>query len=316
MCAIPFETETRTGMTAITTTEGTAMNPARRHLIGVLLVLASAVVFSLAGVLTKMIESDAWTIACWRGLFGALFITLYVVWRERRSDTGLKASFSLGWRGWLLASIGSLSTLAFINAFKLTYVANVAIIYATAPFIAAALEWMIRGVGVRPSTMLAATTSLLGVAVMVGASAASGALAGDLLALGMTLGMALYMVLIRVFTETPVVLAAAASALQLFVLGWFAADPLAVSQSDAILLVVFGVVFAAAAILLTEGTRLIPAAESGLLGSAETPFAVLFAWLILSELPPGASVIGGSIVILAVLGHAAFDFFKAPNPSR
>lgn len=284
---------------------------AKRHLIGVLLVLASAIVFSLAGVLTKMIESDAWTIACWRGLFGAVFIALYVVWRRR--GTSLAESFSLGWRGWLLASIGSLSTLAFINAFKLTYVANVAIIYATAPFIAAALEWLIRGVGVRPSTMIAATTSLLGVAVMVGASAASGALIGDVLALGMTLGMALYMVLIRVFTTTPVVLAAAASALQLFILGWFVTDPLAVSQNDAILLVLFGIVFAVAAILLTEGTRIIPAAESGLLGSAETPFAVLFAWLILAELPPEASLIGGTIVILAVLGHAARDFLKAPG---
>ncbi len=300
-------------MTTLPATDNSTADNARRHLIGVLLVLASAVVFSLAGILTKVIESDAWTIACWRGLFGAVFITLYVLWRERKSGARLGDSFSLGWRGWLLASIGSLSTLAFINAFKLTYVANVAIIYATAPFIAAALEWMIRGVGVRPSTMLAATTSLLGVAVMVGASAASGALAGDLLALGMTLGMALYMVLIRVFTQTPVVMAAAASALQLFVLGWFVTDPLAVSQSDAILLVLFGVVFAAAAILLTEGTRLIPAAESGLLGSAETPFAVLFAWLILSELPPGASFIGGAIVIFAVLGHAARDFLKPPT---
>lgn len=290
----------------------TAATDGRRHLIGVLLVLASALVFSLAGVLTKMIESDAWTIACWRGLFGAILIALYVAWRDRRQGSELAEGFSLGWRGWLLATIGSLSTLAFINAFKLTYVANVAIIYATAPFIAAALEWMLRGVGVRPSTMLAATTSLLGVAVMVGASAASGALAGDILALAMTLGMALYMVLIRVFTETPVVLAAAASALQLFVLGWFFTDPLAVSQSDALLLVLFGVVFAAAAILLTEGTRLIPAAESGLLGSAETPFAVFFAWLILSELPPGASLIGGAIVILAVLGHAARDVIKSP----
>lgn len=288
-----------------------AKDHARRHLIGVLLVLASAVVFSLAGVLTKMIESDAWTIACWRGLFGAVFITLYVIWRRRGTEHA--ESFSLGWRGWLLATIGSLSTLAFINAFKLTYVANVAIIYATAPFIAAALEWLIRGVGVRPSTMIAATTSLLGVAIMVGASAASGALAGDVLALGMTLGMSLYMVLIRVFTTTPVVLAAAASALQLFVLGWFITDPLAVSQSDAILLILFGIVFAVAAILLTEGTRIIPAAESGLLGSAETPFAVLFAWLILAELPPSASLIGGTIVILAVLGHAARDFVKAPG---
>lgn len=298
-------------MTDLTAPAPAAKDLHRRHLIGVLLVIASAVVFSLAGVLTKMIESDAWTIACWRGLFGAILIGLYVVWRQRGQEGGLGHCFSLGWRGWLLATIGSLSTLAFINAFKLTYVANVAIIYATAPFIAAALEWMMRGVGVRPSTLLAASASLLGVAIMAGAGAATGAWLGDGLALLMTLGMSLYMVLIRVFTDTPVVLAAAASALQLFVLGWFITDPLAVSQSDALLLVLFGLVFALAAILLTEGTRMIPAAEAGLLGSAETPLAVLFAWLILAELPPAASLIGGAIVMIAVVGHAGRDFLLA-----
>ncbi|WP_282607129.1 DMT family transporter [Pelagibius sp. Alg239-R121] len=296
-------------MTTFSSLEISSNRTHNQHLIGILLVVASAVVFSLAGVLTKMIESDAWTIACWRGLFGALFITLYVLWRER----GRKFSdiFSLGWRGWLLATIGSLSTLAFINAFKLTYVANVAIIYATAPFIAAALEWMLRGVGVRPSTMIAAIASLLGVAIMAGAGAATGSITGDALALVMTLGMSLYMVLIRVFTDTPVVLAAAASAFQLFVLGWFITEPLAVSSNDAVLLVLFGVVFAVASVLLTEGTRMIPASESGLLGSAETPLAVLFAWLILAELPPSASLIGGAIVMLAVIGHAARDFVGA-----
>lgn len=285
-----------------------------RHLLGVLLVVASAVVFSLAGVLTKLIESDAWTIACWRGLFGAIVIVLYVALRERGGT--LRSILLLGWRGWLLATIGSLSSLAFIFAFKLTYVANVAIVYATAPFIAAALEWMIRGEGVRSSTMFAASLSLLGVAIMVGAGAGSGAFAGDSLALAMTVGMALYMVMIRVFTETPVVLAGALSAFQLFILGWFVTEPLAVSQNDAVLLVLFGVVFAVASVLLTEGARLIPAAESGLLGSAETPLAVLFAWLILAELPPLTSLIGGVIVILAVSGHAGRDLLKASIERR
>ena len=50
---------------------------------------------------------------------------------------------------------------------------------------------------------------------------------------------------------------------------------------------------------------LIPAAEAGLLGSAETPFATLLAWLLLAELPPAASFIGGAVVLAAVFGHAA-----------
>lgn len=116
--------------------EGSLRGDAR--VLGAALVLGSALVFSLAGVLTKMIAADAWTIACWRGLLGGALIAAYVAWLDRAKPLG--ARFRLGWRGWLLASVGSLASLAFIFAFKLTYIANVAVIYATAPFMAAALD--------------------------------------------------------------------------------------------------------------------------------------------------------------------------------
>ncbi|MEM7222662.1 MAG: DMT family transporter [Pseudomonadota bacterium] len=267
------------------------------HLLGVSLVIASALVFSLAGVLTKMIQADAWTIACWRGLIGGLLILAYVAWSRRESVW-------LGWRGWLLASVGSAASLAFIFAFKMTYIANVAVIYAAAPFIAAGLAWWLLRERLTGPTAVAAVLSLVGVAVVVMGGLGGGQLAGDLVALVMTLGNALYMVLIRAFRDSPVVLAGGASALQLFLIAWLVVDPLAVSPDDVPLLIAFGASFALAVVLWTEGTRLIPAAEAGLLGTAETPFAAVLAWLLLSELPPPASFVGGAIVLAAVFGHA------------
>ena len=73
------------------------------------------------------------------------------------------ASFSLGWRGWALAVVGALSSIAFIAAFKYTYVANVAVIYATVPFMAAAIEWLALGNRTRMQTMATAAVSLVGV---------------------------------------------------------------------------------------------------------------------------------------------------------
>ena len=52
---------------------------------------------------------------------------------------------------------------------------------------------------------------------------------------------------------------------------------------------------------------MIPAAEAGLIGTAETPFATVLAWLLLSELPPIASFVGGALVLAGVLAHAALD---------
>ena len=272
--------------------------------LGALLVGLSAAVFGIAGVLTKAISADPLVINCWRGFFGGLFITAYVLFRRSRNG----ASMRLGWRGWLLAFVGGTASIAFIAAFKAGYVANVAIIYATVPFAAALLALLLLGERVRLQTMLAALVSIAGVSVMAFSGVGAGNSRGDALALVMMLLSALYMVLVRKFRDAPVVWAGAVSAFMLFGFGWLVADPLSVSARDMVLLFAFGLSFAVAAILWTEGARLIPAPEAGLLGSAEVPFAILFAWIFLSERPPVASWIGGAIVLSAVFAHGYLDW--------
>lgn len=284
------------------------------HLLGVFLVIASALVFSLAGVLTKTIAADAWTIACWRGLVGGLLIAAFVAWLGR--DKPPKQTFRLGWQGWLLASVGSLASLAFIFSFKMTYVANVALIYATAPFMAAGLGWWFIRERFRLRTLVAAVFSLVGVTVVMAGGLGSVNILGDMIAFAMTFGNALYMVLVRVFRDISAVWAGGVSALQLFAVSWLVVDPLAVTPEDALLLLLFGISFAVAVILWTEGTKLIPAAEAGLLGTAEIPFAVLLAALLLTELPPIASFVGGSIILAAVFAHAAVDASQARASGR
>jgi drug/metabolite transporter (DMT)-like permease len=270
--------------------------------LGLVFVLASALFFSLAGVLTKSIKADVWTISCWRGLVGGLLILAYVGWRGRGRP--VREVFGLDGRGWLLAAVGAVASLTFIASFKLTYVGNVTIIYATAPFMAAALGWLLAREVLKWRTLIAAALSFSGVAIIVAGGFASGYLFGDLVALIMTALNAFYIVLIRRFRETPVVLAGGVSALLLFVFGWFVADPLGVSRDDVPLLILFGFTFASAVILWTEGTRLVTATDSALIGTADIPFAIILAWLILAELPPLASFLGGALVLATVLIYA------------
>src|SRR3546814_10138700 len=107
----------------------------------------------MAGVLTKAIAADAWTIACWRGLIGGLLVVAYVGLLARRQPTG--RAFHFGWRGWLRASVGSLDSVTCILAFKPTYVANVAVFYVNTPFLDAALAWAVLGVRFRPQPAVA-----------------------------------------------------------------------------------------------------------------------------------------------------------------
>lgn len=285
------------------------MDSTKEHTLGAALVVASTAVFGLAGVLTKAISADALTVTCWRGLVGGVLMTIYVM--LRRGKAGQPASLRLGWKGWLVAIVGAVASIAFIAAFKYTFVANAAFIYATVPFATALLALLVIGERIRARTVLAGVASLVGVALMVSSGLGTGNLFGDFLALAMTFLSALYVVLIRLYRDTPVVWAGAVSAYLLFGLGWLVTDPLAVTATDALYLVTFGSSFALAAILWTEGARLIPAGESGLLGTAEVPFAIFFAWLFLAEVPPAASLFGGFVVLAAVFAHAGSDWRTA-----
>lgn len=136
--------------------------------LGALLVLGSAMLFSLSGILTKIIDAGSWTILTWRGLVGAAGIAAYV--RYRNSDRRFRDVFRLGSAGWLLATVSALGSVTFIIAFKNTFVANVSVIYATIPFVAALLERLILGEPIRPRTLYAAVASLVGVVVIVSGS--------------------------------------------------------------------------------------------------------------------------------------------------
>ncbi len=289
---------------------GTDRRPPRW--LGALLVLASAVMFSFSGVLTKAIDAGSWTILGWRGVVGGAGIAAYVGIRNRRRGAG--GLCRLGRNGWILAVVGGIGSITFIVAFKNTFVANVSVIYATIPFIAALLERLVLAEPIRRCTLQAAGASIIGVVIIVGGSLGSPNLDGDAVAVAMVGLNALYMVLIRSFPDTDAVLAGAASGPLLFIAGWFFADLGAVSVNDAVLLVVFGLVFATATVLWIEGTRLIPAAESGLLGSAETPLAIAMAWLILSEAPPLTSIIGATVVLATILFHATTSNDTAGHP--
>ena len=57
-------------------------------------------------------------------------------------------------------------------------------------------------------------------------------------------------------------------------------------------------------ILLTIGTRHVPAAEVALVGRLSLVLAPLWVWLAVDEVPGDLTLIGGAIVLAAILGHA------------
>ena len=86
----------------------------------------------------------------------------------------------MNWPSWLYAALGALAMVFYITSLRHTSVAHVAVIYATAPFLAAALDWLILHEKPVLSAIAASLVALAGVVVMVGFGK-EGGLFGDLL---------------------------------------------------------------------------------------------------------------------------------------
>jgi drug/metabolite transporter (DMT)-like permease len=269
--------------------------------LGLVLVTASAIAWSTAGFFARLVALDAATMLAWRGLFGALAIGVVAFMTERGKLW--RSVKSMGGLGWLYAVVSGLGMIMFITAFQHTTVAHVSVIYATVPFIAAALGWVLLRERPSGSAIFASLVALVGVALMVGLSAEGGWL-GDLLALGMTLSLAAMMIIARYYRDIPVMPAAALSALFSALACWPIGAPLAVTGHQLLLLMLFGVLNSAAGLaLFTLGARLIPAIETALIGSLDAPLAPLWVWLAFGETPGRSTVIGGAIVFAAVTAH-------------
>ena len=86
------------------------------------------------------------------------------------------------------------------------------------------------------------------------------------------------------------------------------ADPFAISARDFALLAFFGVgQFGAGFLLFMTGARLLPAAETSLIGMLETVLGPLWVWLVLSERPSAASLAGGALILAALLANTLID---------
>jgi drug/metabolite transporter (DMT)-like permease len=274
-----------------------------RHRAGLVIVVAAAVVFSTAGLFTRLIAADTWTVLFWRGLLGGASIGAFVAWRHR---AGTPAAFAaIGRPGCVVAACMTVGVVSFIAALRLTAVAHVAIIYATAPLLTALVARLWTGERASPATLAASLVAAAGVAVMVGGGPGAGDARGDLLALAMTLAMAVMMVVLRRHREVPMVPAACLSAWLTALVSWPMAAPLRVSGDDPLYLALFGAVqMGLGYVLLTVGSQRVAPVENALVGALDAPLAPLWVWVAFGEAPTAAALAGGAVVLAAVVGHA------------
>jgi drug/metabolite transporter (DMT)-like permease len=283
------------------------------HTRAVCLMVLVTLLWSIAGVVTRHLDAaQAFEVTFWRSFFNA--ITLAVVLTMIRGSAMWRGLLDSSRLVWLSGACWAVMFTAFMVALTLTTVANVLVVMAIGPLLTAVATRVVLHHRLPTRTWLAIAVAGIGIAGMFGIEAASGAsLAGTLVALFVPLAAATNFTLLqhighgdKAEAQTDgqpdmllaVFIGASLSALVSLPLAW----PLAASTHDLGLLAVLGAAqLAIPCLLMVRLSSQLTAPEISLLGLLEVIFGVTWAWLGANETPANHTLIGGGLVIGALV---------------
>ncbi|WP_280138604.1 DMT family transporter [Mesorhizobium sp. 1M-11] len=290
----------------------------REERIGYLLVFLSALMWSLGGTIARFIAvDDSWAVVFWRSIWAAAFLIAFMAWRDGPRGT-LKLFRDMGLPGLAVAVCFATASTCFVVALAYTKVANILLMQAGVPLLAALLSWLLFREKVSAATWAAIAGVIVGVAIMVSESL-GGAVSpiGDGLALLIAFMFSVATVITRRFAQvrmTP------ATCLGTIFAALFAASQVtqfAVSPRDMGFLFAFGVINLGVGLaFFATGARLVPAAVAALLGTFEPILGPIWVWLVHDEVPSARTMIGGVVVVAALLVHIGLELRRQSRPAR
>lgn len=278
---------------------------------GIILVLLSALVWSSGGVISRSIGvDDQWAVVAWRSFFAALFLVSFLLWRDGFKGT-LTLFRSIGLPGFGVALCFAISSTCFVLAISYTTVANVLLIQASAPLIAAFLAWILFKEQVPTATWLAIAGVVVGVVIMVWDSLGNKlSLLGNVFALALAFAFASATVITRRFSHVRMTPAVATGVTMSGIFAALMAGSLAVSLTDLGWLAAFGALNLGLGLaLFVSGARLIPAALAALLSTLEPVLGPVWVWLFHQEVPSHFTIIGGLIILAALLSNIVWQYY-------
>lgn len=285
------------------------------HLKGLLITTAGVLVLTPDSLLVRLIQIDPWTMVFWRGLLMFLAIGGFTLAYYRgETPARLRAT---GRAGLAAAALFGTGTVLFVFALYNTSVANVLVIVAASPLIAAVYSRLFLREPVALRTWAAIAAAIAGIVLLASDSARGGTILGDLAALGTAACVGIGFSVVRHARPRNMVPAIAFSALLSAVIALPLAAPASVPGDQVWLLLVLGLVVLPVSFgLMTLGPRYITAPEVGLIMLLETVLGPLWVWLVIGEEPSAYALVGGAIVITALVGHSLAGLYAHRSRRR
>jgi drug/metabolite transporter (DMT)-like permease len=287
---------------------------------GVVLLLLAGTVWSMMGLGVRYIENASpLQILLYRSLGMIPALALFIAWRHGgRLDRAVRQMGTptiLGGLALVFAFCGSIVSL------KETTVANAVFLLATAPFFAAILGRIVLREKVRLTTWITILVGSFGIVIMVYDGLSAGKVVGNVAGLVCAVFFAVFTIAMRAEkhgdTVPAVLLGGIYASIASGIAATVAGKPLVLAPMDAAIAVALGAgSLGFGLILYALASRHVPAAESTLLAMTEVVLSPIWVWLILGETAGPLMLVGGGILLAALLGNAIIGVVRERRMAR
>ena len=268
---------------------------------GPILVLLGGFSLSWGGLIIRSFEeASIWQILFYRSIFFLwVLITFLLLTYGKKTFKKIKESGMPGLVGGIFLS---LSFVAYLYSMSETTVANVVFIISTQTVFLPILAYFFLKEKISSRGLVAIVLAMIGVTLMIGDSLGTGSLKGNLAALVIPINFSILILIIRKYPKVDMIPAIFYAGIFSCLYGLVLQEGINISPKDIWLSFLLGVPqLAFGFIFITIGSRTTPAVMVGLLMLMETIFAPIWVWLFYNEIPPTSVLIGGLIIISAVV---------------
>jgi len=274
---------------------------------GFWLTLAGVLIFTPDALLIRLADVEFFTLVVYRCTIGGLL--MLVGFSLYCGRDFVRHILMIGVGGLVVVVLEGAASWTFYLALERTTVANVLVIFASTPLIAALLTRIFLDDVIERPTWLAIWSAGLGLVVVASGGVTTGNWLGDLMALINAVVIAGVYTVVRRRRDLNMIPAAGLGLLLAAVVAYpFAQFPVLGVHQWFILVIGAGVVLPVALALLTLGPRYLPAPEVAMLTLLETIIGPVWVWLVIGEEPGIRTLLGGSVVVAALFCHALWRF--------
>ena len=268
---------------------------------GPLLVFLGACSLSFGGLIVKSFEgATLWQILFWRSIFFSITVLVFlIISYKKKTFKVFKESGLPGFIGGIILSFGFCG---YVFAMYNTTVANTNFIISLQILFLAIFGYFFLKEKISVVTLTSIILAIAGVLLMVGNSLTPGELSGNLAAFSMPITFAVLIIIVRKFPTVDMVPAQFIAGVCCCFIGYFLSTKIMISPHDIFLGFLAGTFqIGLGFIFITTGARTTSSVMVGIIMLSESVLGPLWAFVFVSERPSMYGLIGGAIIIFAVL---------------